>query len=140
MGALALLQPLVAPQTFWRAVFVVTAVFYVPVTSAGVRRLRDAGEPVSLILDPPKPALCIRLLHWAAILGFHGLYAIWPVSGTVALGLAFLTDLDAYIYWLSLLFATIATLILLSNTMGKLLLPSYPGVSGSGANTRKEQA
>ena len=104
-------------------VYLITAVFYLPITAAGVRRLHDVGLSGTLMLDPLKPLgvfLLSVLLLGASINtsfgAFVGLFTAFFFAKTaVALACIFVLGLIA------------ATMMYFSNTMGQLLLPSEQG-------------
>lgn len=112
-------------------VLLVTAVFYFPVTSAGVRRLHDIGETGLHMLEPLKPAailLSLTSLLWLSFIGttvgrFIGLFTVMFFSSAILL--------LAAIASLATIFVTLAYF---SHTMGLLLLPSQPGPNKYGPN------
>ena len=112
-------------------IFLVTSVFYLPVTSAGVRRLHDVGESGLLMLNPLKPivvlGVSVTLVWYAFAATFVGsLIGIFAALffGSVIIAIAMVVALAA-------LFMTLAYF---SNTMGLLLLPSQPGPNQYGPN------
>lgn len=107
----------------------VAAVFYIPVTSAGVRRLHDVGAAGTLMLDPLKPAFAGLVLVWLLpLVGGATFTMLWVV------GALFFPVIIAALISIALLGVTAATLIYFSNTMGLLLLPSQPGPNTYGPN------
>ena len=103
------------------ALLLMVAVLYWPVTAAGVRRLRDAGQPGHLMLLPLLPIL--------ALLGFS---LLGLVAARGAFALVYLTALTFgplinLLILLALLVTIVATLILISATFEKLTLPSKAG-------------
>ena len=111
--------------------YVTTAIFYLPVTAAGVRRLHDAGLSGTLMLDPLKPA--------ATFLVFLLILWLFPTLGLVVNALAllsamFFTKLLVALLVILGLAVVSATLMYFSNTMGQLLLPSQPGPNQYGPN------
>lgn len=109
----------------------VTLIFYVPVTSAGVRRLHDVGQSGLLMLDPLKPFLALAIFLMLAMTAvvateigaFVGLMAAFFFSGIVIVSLVIVC-----------LAALFLTLTYFSHTMGLLLLPSDPGPNKYGPN------
>lgn len=117
-----------APAT---AIYVVTAIFYLPVTAAGVRRLHDVGESGALMLEPLKP-----VAGFFVILGLLWLWASGTQSGTLlaVFSAMFFGKVIVAILVVSALFVLVATLMFFSNTMGLLLLPSQRGPNTHGPN------
>lgn len=112
---------------------VCTAVFYLPVTAAGVRRLHDVGQSGLLMLDPLKPLAAMV----AVMFLFAALMSSSADIGTMTF--IFVTLFVSPTVWLALfcvvaLFVTAFTLMYFSNTMGLLLLPSEPGPNKHGPN------
>ena len=120
----------------WGAVFLPAAAFapyalatlillYIPVTSAGVRRLRDAGQPPELMLNPLKPAFVALLALGALFLlvstpyGFVAFY----LSAFVASPL--IVALCAF----GVIGVSLTTALYFSDTASRLLLPSDQGMS-----------
>ncbi len=99
------------------------ALFYLPVTAAGVRRLHDAGASGLQMLEPLKPSLALGI-----VLGGLWLLAAGTLAGTAGLILAtlFFPALVVALLGIAGLIALAATLIAFSHTMGLLLLPSQP--------------
>lgn len=126
------------PQEFsWAGVCIVIALFYIPVTAAGVRRLHDAGESGTLMLDPIKPlaafGICLLLigsLYLSSKTGFIVMYVTLALFGKLAIALLSIAAL--LVAALSLMF--------FSNTMGILLLPSQPDTNAYGPNPNELQA
>ena len=112
-------------------IYIITAVYYLPVTAAGVRRLHDIGESGKLMLDPLKPA--------AALGGFLLLLQLWVFNSNTGSFIAIIAALFLGRVLIALLaIATVATATLsmmyFSHTMGLLLLPSQPGTNKYGPN------
>ncbi|MFD1797500.1 DUF805 domain-containing protein [Paracoccus aurantiacus] len=106
---------------FGWAVLLVLALFYLPVTAAGARRLNDVGERPGLMLVPlmPVAGLGIVLL----------VLCLLKTPATVMamlLTLWFMPGLSVTVALLVLGTALIATLIAFSHVTGLLLLPSQP--------------
>jgi uncharacterized membrane protein YhaH (DUF805 family) len=115
-----------AQDTEVRVLLIITAVtvFYVPVTSAGVRRLHDVGESGLLMLDPLKPLAALGLFVLVIWLGLTGT-VVGGVAGIFSVmffGSA--VKIIAAIAGLVALFIAIAAF---SRTMGLLFLSSHPG-------------
>ena len=104
------------------------AIFYVPVTSAGVRRLHDVGESGALMLAPLVPAASVWLL----------LTVVWWGAKVTGVGLlvflaAFLVPEILMFAWVAIVIGTsVATLVSFSDTASKLMLPSEPGANRYG--------
>ena len=128
-STLATLSMLVSPEQFPYAVLWVTLLFYVPVTSAGVRRLHDVGESGSLMLDPLKPAFTFAMLCWVVPVIGGGLF-----SATLVFGVFFFPGVIGALAVLATLITAGLTLMYFSNTAGVLLLPSQPGPNRYGPN------
>lgn len=116
------------------AVYFVTALFYLPVTAAGVRRLHDIGESGLLMLDPLKPAagfFFVLAVLWVLASGTY--------EGTVLTIFAafFFAKAVIAVFVIAALFVLVLTLMYFSNTMGLLLLPSQPGPNKYGLNPRE---
>ncbi|MCK0168162.1 hypothetical protein MWU52_11410 [Jannaschia sp. S6380] len=117
---------LVGPSA-WIGTAIVVALLYVPVTSAGVRRLHDAGFRGTLMLDPLVPTAKLAIvvgvlalvppLSWltGAIFGWSmGLAVVFPLPILVlAIGIG-----------IGLAITAIGTLVAFTNTAAHLLLPS----------------
>ena len=109
----------------WAAVGLGVIALYVPVTSAGVRRLHDAGEPGHLMLVPLAPGLGALIL--ASLLGL--IPALVP-GLNVALVLFIMFGgavLVKALGVLALIATVLATVIAFVDVMGRLLLPSDAG-------------
>ncbi|MBE2275409.1 MAG: DUF805 domain-containing protein [Rhodobacteraceae bacterium] len=106
-----------------RGVCAVIALFYLPVTAAGVRRLHDVGASGLLMLEPLKPGLGLGTALWLL-----WLLATGTLVGTTSVILAtlFFPAVVVALLGIAGLIALIATLIAFSHTMGLLLLPSLP--------------
>ena len=123
---------IVGEDSFMRSLAIITAVFYILVTSAGVRRLHDVGEEGALMLGPLKPI--------SAYLIFSSLLQIIGSFFYPMLILLFLFAFDFFmglslILWLaSVSVIIVATLMYFSHVMGLLLLPSQPGSNKYGPN------
>ena len=113
------------------AIYIVTALFYLPVTAAGVRRLHDIGESGSLMLDPLKPAVGFFI-----VLALLWLWASTTYAGTIVMLFSafFFAKAVIAILVIAALFVLVLTLMYFSNTMGLLLLPSQPGPNKYGPN------
>ncbi len=112
-------------------IYVTTALFYLPVTAAAVRRLRDVGGSGMLMLDPLKSALTfgvvlLALCAWASL-------TVTGVFVTVLTSLFFASSVVA-LALIGLLFVLVCTAMHFSNTTGLLLLPSSPGPNRYGPN------
>ncbi|MEL6808032.1 MAG: DUF805 domain-containing protein [Pseudomonadota bacterium] len=127
--ALALAFSLASERHALWVFLAVTAVFYIPVTSAGVRRLHDIGERGVLMLDPLKPAFAGLFLVWLLPLVTGGAFLATWIVGALLFPAAIIIVVFAALFGM-----TVATLVYLSNTMGLLLLPSEPGPNKYGPN------
>ena len=112
-------------------VYLVTALFYLPVTAAGVRRLHDVGESGTLMLDPLKPAAAFGIL--LCLLGVLSLSSAGGLIVTAAAVFLFGKVIVA-VFSIAALLGVALTLMYFSNTMGLLLLPSQPGKNQYGPN------
>ncbi|KMK66343.1 DUF805 domain-containing protein [Puniceibacterium sp. IMCC21224] len=113
------------------ALYVTTALFYLPVTAAGVRRLHDVGQSGTLMFDPLKPAaifLTFLLILWL----FPTLGGL--VNAAAMLSAMFFSQLLVSLLAVLGLAAISVTLMYFSNTMAQLLLPSQPGPNRYGPN------
>ena len=111
--------------------FVILAIFYLPVTAAGVRRLHDAGESGLKMLDPLKPLIALYMptfLIWIAVGGTGA------VGVLLFAGIFIFAQVAAMLFFIVALLVTVLTLMYFSNTMGFLLLPSQPGTNRYGPN------
>lgn len=111
--------------------FVTTAIFYLPVTAAGVRRLHDVGKCGNLMLDPLKPIAAlyvVMLLFWLTVANSDAAFIV------VYSNLIFLGKVWFALFCIAALCATALTLMYFSNTMSMLLLPSQPGTNKYGPN------
>ncbi len=120
---------LLPPDLTWAGVGIVIALAYVPVTSAGVRRLHDANQSGTLMFDPIKPlaafGICLLLVGALLLSSQVGLIALF-------LALALLGKLAVAVVSIAGLLMLVLSLIYFSNTMGLLLLPSHPGTNAYG--------
>ncbi len=121
----------------WVGILVLIALFYVPVTSAGVRRLHDTGNPVTLMLDPLKPlaafgviAFLIGVAFLSSDVGILALFASLFLAGKIMAALVVI----AALLMLGL------TMIFFSHTMGQLMLPSQPGTNTYGPDPHQVPA
>lgn len=102
--------------------FALVALFYIPVTSAGCRRLRDAGEDPWQMLNPVKPALATLIVLWLLSLllrtplGFTAFYLSALIAAPFYVFAAALVSLGVFA----------ATAVYFSDTGARLLLPSAP--------------
>lgn len=109
---------------FWTNSLIAIAIFYLPVTSAGARRLNDAGHHPGQMLLPLLPAAVT--VGVIALTGF----LTRPVSGLLLiLSAMFLSQMLAALILIILTGVVVATLIAFSHVMGLLLLPSKTEVS-----------
>ncbi|WP_297776023.1 DUF805 domain-containing protein [uncultured Roseovarius sp.] len=128
---IALCIRLLPSESIATGTYVLTAIFYLPVTAAGVRRLHDVGESGTLMLDPLKPAIgffIVMTLIW--------LWMSMTSSGTLTLLMAvmFFTKPLVAVVAVIALFVIVLTLMFFSHTMGLLLLPPQPGPNKYGPN------
>ena len=105
-----------AGAAFW----VPTLALYVPLTSAGARRLRDAGSPGHLILRPLVPAAAAAVIL-ALLYSFALVRGATVVLSLLAPGLLIAVGLPLLL-WLG-----VATMVSFSDTMSRLLLASSEG-------------
>lgn len=112
-------------------IYTVTAIFYLPITAAGARRLHDVGESGKLMLDPLKPAMALGVVLLLVALAAESSSAVRLIAfiaafffGTIVVALLLIASLTV----------TIMTLAYFSNTMGMLLLPPQPGPNKYGPN------
>ena len=124
----------------WNTILVLTMLFYVPVTSVGVRRLHDVGKSGLHILEPLRPSIYFILLYFIAHLLLLAIFMTPIGIITVLLFAAKLKTLFFAIAGLVFLYATIATLTIFSGTMGMLLLPSDPSENQYGPNPHEVQS
>ena len=127
---LALCVQLLPTATVAKAVYLTTALFYITVTSAGVRRLHEVGLSGTHMLEPLKPTfafLTVVVLLWL-FGGNTGVNVIIWISI-----LLFAKPLVAVSCVIALI-GIAMTLMYFSNTMGQLLLPSQPGPNRYGPN------
>lgn len=116
------------------ALLVLTAIFYIPVTAAGARRLHDTGHSATLMLDPLKPVAAFYIV----LFGLMYLAHAFPLIGVLTFGYALISGAFTLVAALVLLVLTTLTLIYFSNTMGRLLLPSDPAANKYGPNPSHE--
>lgn len=112
-------------------VYQITAIFYLPVTAAGIRRLHDVGESGTLMLMPHLPTLVAGLILLALGLAYDGSASVKFVTILAAM---FFAEIVYAIMAVVFISATVMTLMYFSNTMGLLLLPSTPGPNKYGPN------
>lgn len=112
----------VAPSQFGTAVLILTALFYIPVTSAGARRLKDAGFAGHLMLRPLLPALFVTVTA-CLLFGTTSVGSVFASVGLV-IGAMFLPRVLLSLMALLAIATVIATMITFSDTFSKLLLPS----------------
>lgn len=128
-GAIWLSVAILPQGQDWIGVCVLIALFYIPVTSAGVRRLHDAGQSGVLMLDPLKPmaafGLCLLVIGAAIFSNTVGLVAFY--ASVFLLGKFMVIVMSI----LALLMLGL-TMMFFSNTMGQLMLPSQPGANTYG--------
>ena len=106
-------------QPFWICALLAIAVFYLPVTSAGARRLNDAGHHPGQMLLPLLPAAVTA----AVVAVTFGLTQ--PFSGgLLVLSVLLMPQMLLAIILTILAGVALATLIAFSHVMGLLLLPS----------------
>ena len=123
--------PFIAPSvSVWAKIAIVTALFYIPVTSAGVRRLHDADLSGTLMLDPVKPILAISVTFFVLPL----LYWLFPLSTGFSIWWLALSGIGTIIFFAAVLGGVIMTLVFFSNTMSSLMLPSHPSANKYGPN------
>ena len=109
----------------------ITAVFYLPVTFAGVRRLHDTNNQGALMLDPLKPFAALYFFKYT-VLYFAN---IFPSVVVLIFFMAFFFGQTFLFFYLILIgIVTIVSLVYFSNTMSKLLLPSDPNANQFGPN------
>lgn len=112
---------------FGWAILLTIALFYLPVTAAGARRLNDAGERPDLMLLPLMPVaglgvvVLVLCLFKTPATVMAMLFTLW-----------FMPGLSVTVALLILGTALIATLIAFSHVMGLLLLPSQPRPDAAG--------
>ena len=112
-------------------ILVLVIAFYVPVTSAGVRRLHDIGHSGTAMLDPLKPTITVIVL-FLILAAFVEQSA--AASSALVLGVL-LAPLPIIVLALLVVApVTFMTALYFSNTMGLLLLPSEPGPNKYGPN------
>lgn len=119
-ASLYLAKLIVAPESYWVVTAMITAVFYIPVTSAGVRRLHDVGETGTLMLEPIKPALAVAVI----LLILPALFAVSPVGTGIGILWLAITGIGQIALFALVAGGCIMTLIFFSNTMSTLMLPS----------------
>ncbi len=116
---------------------IIVGMMYIPVTSAGVRRLHDVGETGELMLDPLQPSLTLVVLVGLANL------AVYFAPALLALFFFALILTRGLLLWIGILIliiAAVVTLIFFTNTASKLLLPSQPGNNKYGPNPHEVQS
>lgn len=120
LGLGAALLPTTAFATYAMATLIL---LYIPVTSAGMRRLRDAGQPPELMLNPLKP-VAVALLALGALvmlintpLGFAAFYLSALVASPLIVALCALGAIGV----------SLTTALYFSDTASRLLLPSELG-------------
>ncbi|WP_424985908.1 DUF805 domain-containing protein [Microbulbifer sp. S227A] len=122
-GAIWLAVAILPHGRDWIGVCILIALFYIPVTSAGVRRLHDTGQSGVLMLDPLKPmaafGLCLLIIGAATFSNTVGFVAFY--TSVFLLG----KFMVAVMSILALLMLGL-TMMFFSNTMGQLMLPSQP--------------
>ncbi|MBR9763619.1 MAG: DUF805 domain-containing protein [Rhodobacteraceae bacterium] len=107
---------LLFPDAALTACVLVLAVFYIPVTTAGARRLRDAGFDGRLMLRPLAPVAGITLTL--------GLFGLLPgVGGAAFLAVVLMPRLALLALGLCMAIAFCATLVAVSDVMSRLLMP-----------------
>lgn len=115
----------------WIGVCILIALFYIPVTSARVRRLHDTGHSGTFMLDPLKPmvafGLCLLIIGAAIFSNKVEILAFFASMFLVG------KLLVAVVSILALLMLGL-TMVFFSNTMGILLLPAQPGNNTYGPN------
>jgi uncharacterized membrane protein YhaH (DUF805 family) len=123
LGLLFVAGSMLMPKVWFASFgFGVVALFYIPVTSAGCRRLRDAGEDPWRMLNPLKPALATLIGLWLLSLllrtpiGFAAFYLSALVAAPLYAFAAALVSLGVFV----------VTAIYFSDTGARLLLPSTP--------------
>jgi uncharacterized membrane protein YhaH (DUF805 family) len=112
-------------------VLMTTALFYIPVTTAGVRRLHDTGETGLHMLEPLKPIATLSLLLlivWLCVTG--------TVAGTVVglISAMFFSSVVVMIASIAVLVTLFLTLASFSTVSGLLLMPAQPGPNEYGPN------
>lgn len=116
------------PRGAWIGTAVTVALLYVPVTSAGVRRLHDAGHRGTMMLDPLAPAagfaIVAAILLWVPPFSWLTRAVILVAIATWIIRVPLL--LLAGIVGFALAVTVALTLAAFSQTMGHLLLPSEP--------------
>jgi uncharacterized membrane protein YhaH (DUF805 family) len=115
LGTLALTPVL---DSAGSAFIIMVVALYWPVTAAGVRRLRDAGLPGHLMLRPLLPVVTL------ALAGFIFVFAARQAFAAFYLAVLAFGPLLKIATAVAVLTAVIATLVLISDTMSSLLLPS----------------
>ena len=111
--------------------FLTILVFYVPVTSAGVRRLHDAGMPGNIMLFPLKPLVAILI-----IFAFNGAF-IWFGLVSLLFAIPILFVFTPVVVAISLFAYTVCALLSLfffCQVSKLLLLPSQSGPNRFGPN------
>jgi uncharacterized membrane protein YhaH (DUF805 family) len=118
-------------------VYITTALFYLPVTAAGVRRLHDVGESGLLMLDPLKPSIAAGLL-----LGLLWLWVSFSDAGNFVVVVS--TFLFASLIYAVLIVGALVVLAVsmmyMSHTLGLLMLPSQPGANKYGPSLNEAAA
>ena len=130
IGCLILTLKLLSYARPAEVILVLVVTFYIPVTSAGVRRLHDVGHSGTAMLDPLKPTVIVLILTVLLVL------FVWNTefgAGLAVLGLL-LWPLYLALAMLVIGAAVFMTSMFFSNTMGLLLLPSEPGPNKYGPN------
>ena len=119
-AALALGSAVLPKGTFAPFALGLLTLFYIPVTSAGMRRLRDAGQPALLMLNPLKPAIAALIVFWALLLILQTPlgFAVFYLTALVA------SPLFVALIVLGILVVSVVTAIHVTDTASRLLLPT----------------
>ncbi len=133
-GTLWLAAQISAHDKFWWNALMIVAVFYIPVTSAGVRRLHDAGHSGVFMLDPLKPTVVFLVITYLGRMLFVGGFSLVALDGSFALVTLFAAPFAFFVWMIAFLGCFVATMVYFANTMGLLLLPSQPGTNAYGPN------
>ncbi len=110
---------------------IVTFLSFIPLTSAGSRRLQDTGEHGQDILLPIMPIIFVLLYLSVIVHGAAGVlvaYFTFPALGFVAHALLLLISVGIFVL------APLAGLFFLGPVIGQLLVPSEPGPNRFGPN------
>lgn len=118
-------------ETLLFALASITALFYLPVTTAGMRRLHDTGESGSLMFTPLKPMASFVLLS-----GLTWVWVSMTKTGTIVglLAAYLFAKIFAALMFIAGLIVLAINMMHVSHTMGLLLLPSQPGPNAYGSN------